>query len=496
MNGIPKELLLSVGGALLCAFVVSFLMCPLVKSFAYKIGAIDVPKDNRRMHKKPVPRLGGLAIFLGFIVSMLLFVKIDHQLKGILLGASIIVVLGVVDDMSPLRAYFKFCVQIFAALVAVFHGVVIQTLSNPNVFAESPYWDLGWLSIPITVLWIVGITNAVNLIDRDEGADTKPRADGGTGKGIWQAQLVAYVTAGKTSGFFPQPPGQTGRVLIFAGEDDPSKVLKARLMAAGADMSRVMVQTSDAYFSRTGNPLCIPDKSFAKYIESAAPALVLIDPLQSFLPAGVEMVSRNQMRAALLPLKALCARLGCAALIAMHTNKRSNVSGRARLADSSDIWDIARSVLMMGRDKNSGQLYLSHEKSSYAAPARTALLHIEQTQVEGVTTAVAVFDSRTDKKDADFVEERRVRVAQTKADAAQAILDVLAEAKLGSMPNTQLRAEVVRETGCSEKTYNRAYGELVKSGEIKKQQLSQQDGARGWYTFLGHWGGTNDQVAI
>ena len=169
MNEIPKELLLSVGAALLCAFVVSFLMCPMVKSFAYKIGAIDVPKDNRRMHKKPVPRLGGLAIFLGFIVSMLLFVKIDHQMQGILLGASIIVVLGVVDDMSPLRAYFKFCVQIFAALVAVFHGVVIQTLSNPNVFAESPYWDLSWLAVPITVLWIVGITNAVNLIDGLDG---------------------------------------------------------------------------------------------------------------------------------------------------------------------------------------------------------------------------------------------------------------------------------------------------------------------------------------
>ena len=169
MNGIPKELLLSVGAALLCAFVVSFLMCPMVKSFAYKIGAIDVPKDNRRMHKKPVPRLGGLAIFLGFMVSMLLFVKVDHQMQGILLGASIIVVLGVVDDMSPLRAYFKFCVQIFAALVAVFHGVVVQTLSNPNVFADSPYWDLGWLAIPITVLWIVGITNAVNLIDGLDG---------------------------------------------------------------------------------------------------------------------------------------------------------------------------------------------------------------------------------------------------------------------------------------------------------------------------------------
>ena len=121
-------------------------------------------------------------------------------------------------------------------------------------------------------------------------------------------------------------------------------------------MSRVMVVTSDAYFARTGSPLCIPDSSFAKYVGKAAPALVIIDPLQSFLPAGVEMASRNQMRSALLPLKALCAKHGCAALISMHTNKRANVSGRARLADSSDIWDIARSVLMMGRDKNSEKL--------------------------------------------------------------------------------------------------------------------------------------------
>lgn len=319
-------------------------------------------------------------------------------------------------------------------------------------------------------------------------------ADGGTGKGIWQAQLIAYVTAGRTSGFFPQPPEKTGSVLLFSGEDDPGKVLKARLTAAGADMSRVMVVTSDAYFARTGSPLCIPDTSFAKYVGKAAPALVIIDPLQSFLPAGVEMASRNQMRSALLPLKALCAKHGCAALISMHTNKRANVSGRARLADSSDIWDIARSVLMMGRDKNSEKLYLSHEKSSYSAPVRTALLHIEQAQVEGVKTAVAVFDSRTDKKDADFVEERRVRTAQTKEDTAQAILNVLAESKLGSMPNTQLRAEVMKEMGCSEVTYNRAYSNLVKSGEIKKQQFNQQGSTRGWYTFLAYCSKITDKV--
>ena len=169
MISIPGELLLRVGEALLCAMVVSYLMCPLVKSFAYKVGAIDVPKDSRRMHKKPVPRLGGLAIFLGFIVSLLIFVPIDRQLRGILLGAVIIVVLGVVDDAEPLRAWFKFIVQILAALVAVYHGVVVNVLSNPNVFSEDPYWSLGWMSVPVTVLWIVGITNSVNLIDGLDG---------------------------------------------------------------------------------------------------------------------------------------------------------------------------------------------------------------------------------------------------------------------------------------------------------------------------------------
>lgn len=347
--------------------------------------------------------------------------------------------------------------------------------AQPGLLADVPMQSVAWLVPQLLPLGEVSLLGA----------------DGGTGKGIWQAQLIAYVTAGKTSGFFPQPPEATGSVLIFSGEDDPGKVLKARLTAAGADMSRVMVVTSDAYFARTGSPLCIPDTSFAKYVGKAAPALVIIDPLQSFLPAGVEMASRNQMRSALLPLKALCARHGCAALISMHTNKRANVSGRARLADSSDIWDIARSVLMMGRDKNSEKLYLSHEKSSYSAPARTALLHIEQAQVEGVKTAVAVFDSRTDKKDADFVEERRVRTAQTKEDTAQAILNVLAESKLGSMPNTQLRAEVMKEIECSKCTYDRAYRSLVMSGEVTKKQLTRNGGERSWYSVLSYCSKTN-----
>jgi len=157
--------------ALVVALIVSFLMTPVVKTFAYKVGAIDVPKDARRMHKTPIPRLGGLAIFIGFMVSILLFthVRQDHQLQGILMGAVVIVVLGVVDDTTPLPAMFKFVVQIVAALIPVFHGVVIQAISNPNLLSSSAYWILGKLSIPITVLWIVAITNSVNLIDGLDG---------------------------------------------------------------------------------------------------------------------------------------------------------------------------------------------------------------------------------------------------------------------------------------------------------------------------------------
>ena len=167
--GFENQLIVTVLLSLLVALIVSFLMTPVVKTFAYKVGAIDVPKDNRRMHKKPIPRLGGLAIFMGFMVAILLFGQITKQMQGILLGAVIIVVLGVVDDITPLPAKLKFVVQILAALIPVSHGVVIQALSNPNLFSDSAYWVLGPLGIPVTVLWIVAITNSVNLIDGLDG---------------------------------------------------------------------------------------------------------------------------------------------------------------------------------------------------------------------------------------------------------------------------------------------------------------------------------------
>ena len=155
--------------ALLVSAVVSFAATPLVKRMAYKLGAIDVPKDNRRMHKEPIPRMGGLAIAISFILTVLIFGELDRQMRGILLGAVIIVVLGVLDDCLTLRALFKFLVQIGAACVVVAHGCTIQFLSNPVFTSDVPYLDLGNWSVPITIIWIVAITNAVNFIDGLDG---------------------------------------------------------------------------------------------------------------------------------------------------------------------------------------------------------------------------------------------------------------------------------------------------------------------------------------
>jgi len=155
--------------ALALAAVVSFAATPLVKALSVKVGAVDVPKDGRRMHDHPIPRMGGLAIFFGFIVSMLLFVPLGTDKQGMLLGAVIIVVLGMLDDKYALPAKPKFLVQIAAALIAVLAGNRIEVLSNPNIFSPNPVWQLGWLSYPVTVIWIVAITNAVNLIDGLDG---------------------------------------------------------------------------------------------------------------------------------------------------------------------------------------------------------------------------------------------------------------------------------------------------------------------------------------
>ena len=157
--------------ALLVAGLISFAATPMVISLAHKINAIDVPKDARRVHKKPIPLIGGLAIFYGFIVSVLCFATIDHETMGILIGCVIIVTVGVIDDMTDMRPIVKLLCQIIAATVVVYSGVRIAPFANPfSHWFGAPYIVLNyWVSVAVSVIWIVGICNAVNLIDGLDG---------------------------------------------------------------------------------------------------------------------------------------------------------------------------------------------------------------------------------------------------------------------------------------------------------------------------------------
>ena len=161
-------------GTIIAAFaiaaVLSYFFTPPVKNFAHKVGAIDVPKDARRMHKKPIPRLGGLAIYGGFLCSILIFGQLDETMMCVLLGAAIIVALGIFDDVLALGAKLKFVVQIVAAAIPVCIGdLQIGLFTNLNPLSDTPFVHLGILAVPVTIIWIVGITNAVNLIDGLDG---------------------------------------------------------------------------------------------------------------------------------------------------------------------------------------------------------------------------------------------------------------------------------------------------------------------------------------
>lgn len=152
------------------AFGVAIFTAPYVKKVAERWGAIDYPK-RRSLHKEPVPRMGGLAIVFGFAATMIIMAPFVYEIMsmqflGFAIGAVIIVILGILDDIYQLKSKTKLLVQMVAALIVVFTGTRMSLDFLPlNFFAS----DMNAVSIIITFVWIVGITNAVNLIDGVDG---------------------------------------------------------------------------------------------------------------------------------------------------------------------------------------------------------------------------------------------------------------------------------------------------------------------------------------
>lgn len=194
---------------MIVATLVTLIATPIVKKLAHRVGAIDIPKDDRRVHKTPIPRLGGLAIYLGFILTILLFTQVDREILGMVIGATIIVAMGVVDDIKPLSAKLKLLIQIAAALVLVGFGVRIEFLTN--FFKPGEYIYLPMIvAVPITVFWVVGITNTVNLIDGLDGLAAGistiaaiTLAYVAIVNGYHETAIMTLVVAGACIGFLP-----------------------------------------------------------------------------------------------------------------------------------------------------------------------------------------------------------------------------------------------------------------------------------------------------
>lgn len=145
-------------------FLASLGLTPIVRKLAIRIGATDEPNE-RKVHKTKMPRMGGLAIYLSFMLGMLILRPDSSYTLPILIGSVIIIITGILDDMYSLSAKVKIVAHLLAAIVIVASGINVSFINLP--FNGVLY--LGWFSIPLTLLWIMGITNAINLIDGLDG---------------------------------------------------------------------------------------------------------------------------------------------------------------------------------------------------------------------------------------------------------------------------------------------------------------------------------------
>ena len=290
-------------------------------------------------------------------------------------------------------------------------------------------------------------------------------ADGGTGKtGFW-CQLLAALSRGESTLLDTEkttrPPLTAA---FFSAEDSVRKKLKKRLRLCGARMVNLVTLdlSSPALWD-----LRLGSKELAQFIGAYRPALCVLDPIQGFLPDGVNMASRNEIRACLAPLISLGEEYGTAFLLVCHTNKRAGAWGRTRLADSADLWDAARSVWMMG-DAGNGKRYLSQEKNNYGELQPTQLYTFSDT---GMLLPAGV----THKRDREFQLETQPRQAPKREGCKEAILEVL-QRESKPIP-VALLDQQLQEEGYSRRILQSVKEELKSAGLIKYQrQGGRKDG--------------------
>ena len=330
-----------------------------------------------------------------------------------------------------------------AARALIEHNLSMETIDNIN--EEDPRWLI------------------TDYIPR--GQITALAGDGGVGKTTVWCAIAAAVSSGKQcfmlNGGVPEEFSECNpeKVMFFSSEDSVEITLRRRLRINGANLKNIFtIPISDERFEKVKFNSPFLEQLIAKH----RPSLVVFDPIQGFIPANMKMGERNAMRSCLSPLIGYGEKYGCSFLIIVHSNKQSNVWGRKRIADSSDIWDSARSVLLMGETNDRGIRYISHEKSNYGIPGDTVLYSIDN--------EVVMSQGYTSKKDKDFVSEIdfNTRLAPQRSEAKEFILDYL---KDGEKEVCELD-EAAKAMSISKNTLGRAKSELKQDGKIKYRTVS------------------------
>lgn len=306
-----------------------------------------------------------------------------------------------------------------------------------------------------------------------EGQITLLASDGGVGKTTLWCDIVSAISSGKPC--ILDPPGYTRKpekVCFLTTEDSVRKKLKKKLRLSGANMKNII--TPDFLNDKDGQ---LRDMKFGsdkmkRFLSRYKFVLCVFDPVQGFVPPEINMGSRNAMRDCTAPLISLGEICGTTFLVVCHTNKRKGAYGRDRIADSADLWDIARSVIMTGFTEEQGIRYLSNEKNNYTELQETILYSFDENgliQKEGTTW----------KRDREYMAETiSATSAPKRDDCKEYILHALDDAG-GSMKTKDLE-EQAKEAGYSYRTTRRAKDDLKKNGDIKYFQTGSAK-EKTWY---------------
>ena len=311
-----------------------------------------------------------------------------------------------------------------------------------------------------------------------EGQITLIAADGGTGKTTLWVNIVAALSSGKPC--ILDPPGfvrEPVKVAFCTTEDSIRKKLLKKLRQAGANLANITAMDMAADKSGVLRLFKFGSSEMERFVKHFKPVACVFDPVQGFIPPEINMGSRNAMRDCMAPLITLGEENGTTFLVICHTNKRKGAYGRDRIADSADLWDISRSVIMAGYTGDEGVRYLSNEKNNYAQLQETVLFSIDD-------RGQIIKEGTSWKRDRDFIQDAaRAASVPQREDCKEFLIQTIEEAG-GGMPNADLETKAT-QAGYSYTAIRRAKRDLKNEGRVSSFSTgSARDGTRVYHIKL------------